>query len=90
MQRWPASSLHPFGTVEKEIGWMGELGVHSAALMADHHIKDMDFSESVLNAANAIPQSLTPHDKKERRDLTDEHLFTLSSSSCHGKGNKVL
>lgn len=64
---------------------MGELGVHSSALMADHHIKDIEFSETVLSAANAIPQNLTPYDKRDRRDLTDEYVFTLSSSSDHGK-----
>lgn len=58
---------------------MGELGVHSGALMADHHIKDMEFSETVLKAAAAVPSDITKDDKKGRRDLTkdDLNLFTM-------------
>ncbi|KAI8095710.1 hypothetical protein BDF21DRAFT_447903 [Thamnidium elegans] len=83
IQRWPATSLHPFGLIEKEIGWMGELGVHSAALMADHHIKDVEFSESALKAAAAIPSKITTDLKKSRRDLTKEaiSIFTIGESN---------
>ncbi|GAA5806252.1 hypothetical protein HPULCUR_011783 [Helicostylum pulchrum] len=83
IQRWPATSLHPFGLIEKEIGWMGELGVHSAALMADHHIKDMEFSESALKAAAATPGKITNDHKKSRRDLTKEciSIFTIGESN---------
>jgi protein SSD1 len=58
---------------------MGELGVHSGALMADHHIKDMEFADSVLKAAAAVSSDITMDDKKGRRDLTKEdvHLFTI-------------
>ncbi|KAI8367390.1 hypothetical protein EDC96DRAFT_506650 [Choanephora cucurbitarum] len=79
IQRWPATSLHPFGIVEQKIGWMGELGVHSRALMADHHIKDSDFTDSVKKAALAVPAELTDEERKLRRDLTKEdlNLFTL-------------
>ncbi|OBZ83949.1 hypothetical protein A0J61_08000 [Choanephora cucurbitarum] len=79
IQRWPATSLHPFGIVEQKIGWMGELGVHSRALMADHHIKDSDFTDSVKKAAVAVPAELTDEERKLRRDLTKEDLniFTL-------------
>ncbi|KAI8378378.1 hypothetical protein BD560DRAFT_421976 [Blakeslea trispora] len=74
IQRWPATSLHPFGIVEKKIGWMGELGVHSRALMADHHIKDSDFSEAVKKAASAVPVGITDEERKLRRDLSKEDL----------------
>lgn len=62
---------------------MGELGVHSAALMADHHIKDMEFSEAVQKAAAAIPSDITNEDKKSRRDLTKEDIsiFTMGESN---------
>lgn len=58
---------------------MGELGVHSGALMADHHIKDTEFSESVLKAAAPVSSNITMEDKKGRRDLTKEdiNLFTM-------------
>lgn len=61
---------------------MGELGVHSAALMADHHIKDMEFSESALKAAAATPSKIATDYKKSRRDLTKESIsiFTIGES----------
>lgn len=62
---------------------MGELGVHSGALMADHHIKDMEFSDVVTKAASAIPSTLSDADKKGRRDLTKEdiNIFTMGESN---------
>ncbi|KAL9554011.1 hypothetical protein MBANPS3_003023 [Mucor bainieri] len=80
--RWPVTSLHPFGSIEKEIGWVGELGVHSGVLLADHHIKDAEFSEQVLKAAAAVPTKISPEDKKGRRDLSQEafDIFTLGDA----------
>lgn len=82
IQRWPASSLHPFGKIEKEVGWIGELGVQSGVLMADHHIKDTSFSDTVLRAATTIPKKVTPNDRKGRRDFQKENIriFTIGSS----------
>ncbi|GAN04665.1 RNB-domain-containing protein [Mucor ambiguus] len=84
--RWPVTSLHPFGSIEKEIGWVGELGVHSGVLLADHHIKDAEFSEQVMKAAAAVPTKISHEDKKGRRDLSQEQLdiFTF------GGGNQDL
>lgn len=77
------TSLHPFGLIEKEIGWMGELGVHSGALMADHHIKDMEFTETVQKAVAAVPPTISEEDRKGRRDLTKEDMtiFTMGGSN---------
>lgn len=82
IQRWPATSLHPFGLIEKEIGYIGELGVHSGALMADHHIKDVEFSEATLKATAEVPLGLTESDKQGRRDLTKENItvFTVGDT----------
>ncbi|KAI9474011.1 MAG: hypothetical protein EXX96DRAFT_541659 [Benjaminiella poitrasii] len=81
IQRWPATSLHPFGTIKKEIGWMGELRVHSGALMADNHIKDIDFPEAVVKAAQFAPKFIRNEDRKGRLDLTKDkslNIFTIS------------
>lgn len=58
---------------------MGELAVHSAALMADNHIKDMEFSETVQKAIAATPLDISNEDRKNRRDLTKENItiFTM-------------
>ncbi|KAI8645119.1 hypothetical protein BD408DRAFT_412276 [Parasitella parasitica] len=83
IQRWPVTSLHPFGFIEKEIGWVGELGVHSGVLMADHHIKDVEFSEQVCKAAASVPTKISNEERKSRFDLSREHveIFTLGDAS---------
>ncbi|CEP06904.1 hypothetical protein [Parasitella parasitica] len=82
IQRWPVTSLHPFGLIEKEIGWMGELGVHSGVLMADHHIKDDEFSEQVCKAAANVTTKVPNEERKQRRDLSKEHveIFTFGEA----------
>ncbi|CDH60623.1 rnb-domain-containing protein [Lichtheimia corymbifera JMRC:FSU:9682] len=85
VQRWPVTSLHPFGSIEREIGWMGELPVHSKALMSDHHLKDIDFTPAVLQESSTCPNHATtsagsPHEKEHGRlDLRSLHAFTLES-----------
>lgn len=90
VQRWPVTSLHPFGSIEREIGWMGELPVHSKALMSDHHLKDIDFTPAVLQESSTCPNHATatgsPHEKEHGRlDLRSLHAFTLESN-----GNNII
>ncbi|KAI7853556.1 hypothetical protein BDC45DRAFT_148338 [Circinella umbellata] len=76
IQRWPVTSLHPFGTIEREIGLMGELNVHSQALMADNHLKDYcEFTKGVLKSADAVEEEEEVSIK--RRDLRDLPIFTV-------------
>ncbi|KAI9260737.1 hypothetical protein BDA99DRAFT_513059 [Phascolomyces articulosus] len=79
IQRWPATSLHPFGTVEREIGLMGELSVHSQALMADHHLKDnCEFTKGVMKSADAIEDPLANDNITQKRlDLRHLSIFTV-------------
>ncbi|KAK4521653.1 uncharacterized protein ATC70_004184 [Mucor velutinosus] len=81
--RWPVTSLHPFGSIEKEIGWVGELAVHSGILIADHHIKDAKFSEQVIKAAASTPTKVSHEDKKGRRDLSQKQfdIFTFGDAN---------
>lgn len=57
--------------------------MHSGVLMADHHIKDADFSEQVIKAAASVPTKITQEDKKGRRDLSQENfdIFTLGDAN---------
>lgn len=50
--------------------------------MADHHIKDAEFSEQVVKAANAVGTKISQEDKKGRRDLSQEQfdIFTLGDA----------
>ena len=51
--------------------------------MADHHIKDADFSEQVTKAAASVPTKITQEGKKGRRDLSQENfdIFTLGDAN---------
>ncbi|KAI8144946.1 hypothetical protein BJV82DRAFT_606849 [Fennellomyces sp. T-0311] len=89
IQRWPATSLHPFGTIEREIGYMGELGVHSQALMADHHLKDnTEFTDGVLKSAAAVD----PVNNGKRLDLRHLNIFSVEKDRLidHGFSIQVL
>lgn len=40
---------------------------------------DIDFSEEALKEAESIPQTVQPHEKTDRLDLTNETIFTIDS-----------
>ncbi|KAG0174293.1 hypothetical protein DFQ30_005067 [Apophysomyces sp. BC1015] len=77
IQRWPASSLHPFGTIENEIGYMGELNVHSRALIADHHLKEADFSDHVTRSAASVSDH---EESKHRRQQPHALIYAIGES----------
>lgn len=82
IQRWPASSLHPFGTIENEIGWIGELSVHSGTLVADHHLKGTNYSVNILKTIEPKTANINNSDRKGRRNFQNEsmNIFTLGES----------
>ncbi|OZJ02681.1 hypothetical protein BZG36_04053 [Bifiguratus adelaidae] len=79
IKRWPITSLHPFGTLEKELGKMGQLNIESQALMADHNITDTEFGEAVLKCLPAAPWSIPESEKSARRDFSGDTMFTVDS-----------
>ena len=40
---------------------------------------DIDFSDEAMEEAKAIPQTVLPHEKEGRLDLTEEQIFTIDS-----------
>ena len=40
---------------------------------------DIDFSDEAMKEAEAIPQTVQPHEKEDRLDLTEETIFTIDS-----------
>ena len=76
---------------------MGELNVHSQALMADHHLKDYsEFTRGVLKSADAVEEE--QEDNIKRRDLRDLSIFTVKDDQWqqedplidHGFSIKVI
>ncbi|CAO3664422.1 unnamed protein product [Umbelopsis ramanniana] len=84
-RRWPTTSLHPFGTLDGEIGLIGELTSEEKAILADNHIISEGFSEQCLKSLPAIPWPIPPAETKVRRDVNgpETRVFTLNRDFKH-------
>ncbi|KAI7869203.1 hypothetical protein BDF14DRAFT_1785914 [Spinellus fusiger] len=74
IKRWPITSLHPFGTLERELGSVYELKTQTKAILADNNVSDNEFSEAVLGC---IAPCSIPLEFQKRRDLTEWRMFSL-------------
>ncbi|KAK4519063.1 uncharacterized protein ATC70_009293 [Mucor velutinosus] len=84
MKRWPITSLHPFGTLERELGSVYELSTQTKAIFADNNVTDSEFSDAVYSCLPNLPFNLDSDDS--RRDLRgDTVCFTIDP-----KGSNVL
>ncbi|GAN11249.1 conserved hypothetical protein, partial [Mucor ambiguus] len=84
MKRWPITSLHPFGTLERELGSVYKLSTQTKAIFADNNVTDSEFSEAVSSCLPNLPFNLDSDNS--RRDLRDDTVcFTIDP-----KGSNVL
>lgn len=70
IKRWPITSLHPFGTLEAELGSIMDMNVQVKAILADANVSDTPFTEAVMQCVP--PTSYQPTEEENRRDLTIE------------------
>lgn len=83
MKRWPITSLHPFGTLERELGSVYELSTQTKAIFADNNVTDSDFSDAVKSCLPSIPFALEAD--RSRRDLREDTLtFTIDPKGSNG------
>ncbi|KAI8076809.1 uncharacterized protein BX664DRAFT_362733 [Halteromyces radiatus] len=80
IKRWPITSLHPFGTLERELGHIFKLDVQTMAILADNNVTHTDFSEQVNKCLPSMPYDFTPIPDDHRRDFTDIRVFTIDPS----------
>ncbi|KAI9320685.1 hypothetical protein BX666DRAFT_1852183 [Dichotomocladium elegans] len=85
IKRWPITSLHPFGALERELGSINDLSVQTQAILADNNVTDTEFSDTVLECLPKTPYPLESEDLEERRDMRDIRVFTLE-----GEPSEVL
>ena len=64
------------GEVIKVLGHKNDPGVDILSIVYKYNINDT-FPEEVLEELKSIPDSVHPEDKKNRRDLTNEVIFTI-------------
>ncbi|CAM0142981.1 hypothetical protein VKS41_006268 [Umbelopsis sp. WA50703] len=81
IKRWPITSLHPFGVLEREIGQVSDMEVQTMALLADNNVTDSDFSEPVMSCLPELPWTATDEDIADRRDCRDLIMFTLDEDT---------
>lgn len=89
MKRWPITSLHPFGTLERELGSVYKLSTQTKAIFADNNVTDGEFSEAVSSCLPNLPFNLASDDS--RRDLRDDTVcFTIDPKDSNGKCIPIL
>ncbi|RUS22900.1 hypothetical protein BC937DRAFT_95258 [Endogone sp. FLAS-F59071] len=83
IKRWPITSLHPFGTLERELGHVGNIDIETQALLADNNVHDVEFSEAVLKCLPPIPWVIPEKEYTTRRDLRASRIFTIDPPTAN-------
>ncbi|KAF9937079.1 hypothetical protein BGZ65_001836 [Modicella reniformis] len=82
IKRWPLSSLHPFGHLERELGDIGNIEIETEALLADNNITTTAFGEKVEKCLPEIPWVLPEKEMTNRRDLRQSCTFTIDPATA--------
>ncbi|KAF9309588.1 hypothetical protein BGZ91_007375, partial [Linnemannia elongata] len=82
IKRWPLSSLHPFGHLERELGDIGNIEIETEALLADNNITTSAFGEKVEKCLPELPWSIPDKEQGARRDLRQSCTFTIDPATA--------
>ncbi|KAI8150195.1 hypothetical protein BJV82DRAFT_662281 [Fennellomyces sp. T-0311] len=82
IKRWPITSLHPFGTLERELGAIEDLDIQTKAILADNNVTDTEFSEAVNGCLPAVPYQIEAESLENRREMKDVRVFTLEAANA--------
>ncbi|KAF9091150.1 hypothetical protein BGX29_011095 [Mortierella sp. GBA35] len=82
IKRWPLSSLHPFGHLERELGDIGNIEIETEALLADNNITTSAFGEKVEKCLPELPWSIPDKEQGTRRDLRQSCTFTIDPATA--------
>ncbi|KAF9181226.1 hypothetical protein BGZ51_004975 [Haplosporangium sp. Z 767] len=77
IKRWPLSSLHPFGQLERELGDIGNIEIETEALLADNNVTTTAFGEKVEKCLPDLPWAIPDKELSRRRDLRQNCIFTI-------------
>ncbi|KAI9031906.1 hypothetical protein CLU79DRAFT_831148 [Phycomyces nitens] len=80
IKRWPITSLHPFGTLEHELGSIYDLSTQTQAILADNNVNNAPFSEAV---ESCVPPPFHYEPSEDRRDLRDFRVFTIDPAGSN-------
>lgn len=82
IKRWPLSSLHPFGQLERELGDIGNIEIETEALLADNNVTTTAFGEKVEKCLPELPWSIPDKELSRRRDLRKDCIFTIDPATA--------
>jgi protein SSD1 len=82
IKRWPLSSLHPFGQLERELGDIGNIEIETEALLADNNVTTTAFGEKVEKCLPELPWSIPEKELGRRRDLRNDCIFTIDPATA--------
>ncbi|KAI7885645.1 RNB-domain-containing protein [Lichtheimia hyalospora FSU 10163] len=82
IKRWPITSLHPFGTLERELGAIDDLSVQTQAILADNNVTDTDFPEAVMGCLPSLPYTVDDETIAKRRDMQSVRVFTIADAGA--------
>lgn len=88
IKRWPITSLHPFGALERELGSINDMDVQTKAILADNNVTDTEFADAVMECLPFIPYTIDADTLAARRNLCETRMFTLTSVDDDGKKDK--
>ena len=80
--------MHPFGTLERELGVIEDLNIQTKAILADNNVTDTEFSEAVHSCLPSIPYQIEADTLESRREMKDVRVFTLENANAEGKNKK--
>lgn len=82
IKRWPLSSLHPFGHLERELGDIGNIEIETEALLADNNVTTTAFGEKVEKCLPELPWVIPEKELSRRRDLRQSCTFTIDPATA--------
>ncbi|KAF9438177.1 hypothetical protein BGZ76_009384 [Entomortierella beljakovae] len=82
IKRWPLSSLHPFGHLERELGNIGNIDIETEALLADNNVTTTAFGEKVEKCLPDLPWIVQEKELTGRRDLRQACTFTIDPATA--------
>jgi len=78
---WPPKAKNPFGEVIEVLGDVGNNNAEMHAILAEYDLP-LRFPESVLKAAEKIPDQIPPDEILRRRDMRGVTTFTIDPADA--------
>src|SRR5699024_3345531 len=79
--KYPKGRMSAEGEISKILGHKNDPGIDILSIIYKHGIK-IEFPEEVLEQASRVPDTISEHEIKTRRDLRDEMIVTIDGADA--------